>query len=270
MQYTRITLSNVNEDQQDILVAQLSELGFEGFEHHPDQLMAYINEEEFSDAALKEITGEMPFVTETIAQQNWNAVWESNFEPVIVDGFCVIRADFHTVDVQTPYEIIITPKMSFGTGHHATTQLVMMLMKELDFTGKQVFDFGTGTGVLAILAEKLGADYILGADNDEWAVNNALENTDRNACSKITIIQNLTEQLPSVSSDITLANINRHVLLRYMSELYENLNENGHLVLSGILVEDREIITKSAIEAGFTEIAARDLNNWMAMVFKKN
>ena len=269
MQYTRITLSNVNEDQQDILVAQLSELGFEGFEHHPDQLMAYINEEAFNDAEVKEITGEAPFVTETIAQQNWNAVWESNFEPVIVDGLCVIRADFHTVDVQTPYEIIITPKMSFGTGHHATTQLVMMLMKEIDFTGKQVFDFGTGTGVLAILAEKLGADYILGADNDEWAVNNAEENVARNACNKITIIQNSTELLPSVSSDITLANINRHVLLRYMKELYDNLNQNGHLILSGILVEDREIITKSATEAGFTEVAARDLNNWMAMVFSK-
>ena len=195
MQYIRITLNNVAEDAQDILVAQLSYLGFEGFEHNPDNLMAYINEDEFVEEELQAITGDQAYTTEIIAQQNWNALWESNFEPVIVDDFCIIRADFHNVQVTTPHEIIITPKMSFGTGHHATTQLMMILMKDMDFAGKQVLDFGTGTGVLAILAEQLGAAYALGIDNDEWAVNNALENIARNNCEKITIVQNDTDVL---------------------------------------------------------------------------
>ena len=269
MNTTKVTFNNIDEDSQDILIARLAESNYEGFEQSGNMLMAYITEDSFSDSELKNIAGDAPFTIDTIQKQNWNELWESNFEPVVVDDFCTLRADFHQIIATTPYEIVITPKMSFGTGHHATTQLMMLMMRDIDFTGKQVLDFGTGTGVLAILAEKLGASYILGIDNDEWSVENANENIGRNNCTKTTIILVNSEELPAIQTDVILANINRHILLQYMTQMYKNLRQGGTLLMSGLLVADRGIITESAMSSGFKFAEYKELNNWISMSFKK-
>ncbi len=269
MTNTKITFEDISEEQQDILIAQLSELGYEGFEQNDTELIAYIPEDRFTDRELAEVVGAQTYKRDIVAKQNWNEIWEKNFEPVIVEDFCTLRADFHDITITTKHEIIITPKMSFGTGHHATTQLVMLLMRDLEFKGRQVLDFGTGTGVLAILAEKLGAQYVLGIDNDDWSVENATENCERNNCTQITIVKVDSEELPAIQTDIILANINRHILLQYMPQLYKNLRQNGTLIMSGLLVEDREIITESASKNGFKFAEYKELNKWIALVFKK-
>ncbi len=269
MSTIKITFSKIDEERQDILIAQLSELGYEGFEQNPGELLAYIADSKFNEAALVEVADGLEYIKEAIAQQNWNELWESNFEPVVVEDFCTLRADFHDIEVTTPYDIIITPKMSFGTGHHATTQLVMLMMKDIDMKGKQVLDFGTGTGVLAILAEKLGASYILAIDNDDWSVENARENAERNGCNNITIIKVDGDQLPAIQTDLILANINRHILLQYMHQLYTNTKMGGTVVMSGLLVEDKEIIMTEAKKAGLTFFHYAELNNWISLVFKK-
>jgi len=269
MNYKRVTIATPDEAAQEILIAQLAELGYEGFEQNEGSLAAYIDEGAYDKAALEEMTGSTGYGVEDVAQQNWNAVWESNFEPVVVEGLCTIRADFHNIEVNTPYEIVITPKMSFGTGHHATTQLMLMGMSKLDMKSKHVLDFGTGTGVLAIMAELLGAADILAIDYDEWAVENSRENVARNHCSHIKVEQNATDQLPKMSADVILANINRHVLLQFMKEMYSNLVPGGTLLLSGILVEDISMVTEAAIKEGFQPAGQQSLNNWAALSFSK-
>ena len=269
MQNIKITFNNIDEDNQHILIARLSEIGFEGFEQMEESLFAYIHKEKFNDGELQDAAGSLSYQTEAIAPQNWNEVWESNFEPVFIDDFCTIRADFHLLKVATPYEIIITPKMSFGTGHHATTQLMVGLMKDMDIKGKQVLDFGTGTGVLAILAEKMGAYYVLGIDNDEWSIENATENLKRNNCTKTTVLQVTDEHLPPLTHDIILANINRNILLQYMAELYRDTKVGGTVLLSGLLIEDKDIIMQAAVNERFVFNEYRELNKWIAMSFKK-
>ena len=261
--------NNVDEGVQEILVAQLSEEGYDGFEQGADFLLAYIAEDAFNEARLQELALNSTYTLEKMAKQNWNEVWESNFQPVIVEDFCTIRADFHNIAITTPYEIVITPKMSFGTGHHATTQLMMLAMRDMDMQGKYVFDFGTGTGVLAILAEKLGASYVLAIDNDEWCVENANENMVRNNCKNITIHKAGDKGLPPIETDIILANINRHILLQYMSDIYANVKPGGSIIMSGLLSEDRPIIVHEAEKTGLTFASFRELNNWIAIVFNK-
>ncbi len=270
MQYIEVTINNVEEDMQDILVAQLSEIGYEGFVQAADSMQAYIDETTFNEDDLQSITNAYTYTLNVIPKQNWNAVWEGNFEPVTVEDFCTIRADFHNIDVTTQYDIIITPKMSFGTGHHATTQLVMLKMKDIDFKGKKVFDFGTGTGVLAILAEMLGAASVLGIDNDEWSVENAIENLGRNNCSKVVVEQNNTDTLPEGSFDVVLANINRHILLQYMPQLYSHTTIGGTVLMSGLLISDKEIIEEAATAAGLELFDYQELNNWIVLAFKRN
>jgi ribosomal protein L11 methyltransferase len=269
MHTIKIIFNNISEDNQDILVAKLSEIGYEGFEQTATSLLAYINEDNYKEYELLEVIKEQPYNIEIVPKQNWNQLWESNFEPVVIDGFCTIRADFHTLLVTTPYEIIITPKMSFGTGHHATTQLMMMMMKDIEFTGKQVLDFGTGTGVLAILAEKLGAYYVLAIDNDEWSVENTNENLERNNCSKVTALLETDGHIPVLIQDIILANINRHILLQYMDELYKNTKKGGIVLMSGLLTQDREVIVDAAIKTGFNRTCYQELNDWIALSFTK-
>ncbi|PQJ11398.1 50S ribosomal protein L11 methyltransferase [Flavipsychrobacter stenotrophus] len=269
MNYVEVTINNIDEDQQEILVAQLSDAGYEGFVQSADSLQAYIDEPTYDATELKEITGDSFFETKIIPKQNWNEVWESNFEPVIVEDFCTIRADFHDIEVTTPYEIIITPKMSFGTGHHATTQLVMMAMKHMDIAGKTVFDFGTGTGVLAIMAEKLGAASVFGIDNDEWSVENALENLGRNNSTRITVEQNNTDLLPQAQYDIILANINRHILLQYMPQLATCTVKDGIVLMSGLLTSDKDIITATAGAQGLELFDYQELNNWIVLSFRR-
>jgi ribosomal protein L11 methyltransferase len=260
-----------NSELQQILVALLAEQDYEGFEETETQLLAYIPESSFNEATL--ITLLEPFGTsyalERIEQTNWNAVWESNFEPVLVGAFCGIRAHFHPPFEPKPlHELIITPKMSFGTGHHATTYSMIELMRDVSFAGKQVFDFGTGTGILAILAQKLGAASVVGLEIDDWVVENARENVSINQAAGVEI--ELGSDLlgyDDQSFDILLANINRNVLLAHMKELKRLLKVDGILILSGILQEDESDICQAALSQQLYLKQKVSKASWLALSF---
>jgi ribosomal protein L11 methyltransferase len=270
MNYIQISLE-ADQDQRNILIALLDEAGFEGFEEKDAALLAFIPQERFEPSSLDGILapfGIMPEV-EIVEKRNWNIDWESNFSPVIVKDFCTVRAEFHDIKVDTPYEIIITPKMSFGTGHHATTRLMMALMSRMDIKGQKVLDFGTGTGILAVLADKLGAAAVLGIDNEDWSFENANENVKRNGSKAVDIKLGSLEIASGSSFNIILANINRHILLEYMSVLSEMLEPNGQLLLSGLLKEDRDIIAAAAAGCGMEFQEEAELDRWIALRFHK-
>jgi ribosomal protein L11 methyltransferase len=268
-QHIKITFGVNDELEGEILIAMLTDLGYEGFEQTDSELYAYIDHAQFDESSLTTATGRSDFQVDVVPAQNWNKLWESNFQPVIVADLCTIRAHFHEIEVATPYEIVITPKMSFGTGHHATTRMMLLLMTDVDFAGKAVLDFGTGTGVLAILAEKLGANEILAIDNDEWSVENAKENVWRNDCKNIAVLQGSLEDNILAETDVILANINRNILLSYMSLLYEQLIAGGHLLMSGLLEEDKKVIVDAASGVGFSLIKVINEGNWIALHVKK-
>ncbi|TWW01473.1 50S ribosomal protein L11 methyltransferase [Chitinophaga pinensis] len=268
MAHIAITLTCTDE-LKDILVAVLAEKGFEGFEEQQGNvLVAYIPEEDFNEADTNELTAGfgLTYTKERIEQTNWNAVWESNFQPVQVDDFCGIRAAFHApFDPQPQHEIVITPKMSFGTGHHATTYSVIKLMQGIDFRGKQVFDFGTGTGILAILACKMGASVIDAIDIDEWSVENTKENIVSNNALPVKVWQ--ADSLKNIrnSYNVVLANINRNILLEFMADMRRLLVRDGILLLSGILKEDETAILEAARQHALVLETQLEKDNWLAM-----
>jgi len=272
MQYFQVTILTKDNNIRELLIALLSEINYNGFEETESELIAYTDDDMFDEKQLKTITDQyqLNYHLQQIEKQNWNALWEENFQPVIVENFCTVKADFHKIESSTPYEIIITPKMSFGTGHHATTQLMMMQMQHLPFKGKEVLDFGTGTGILAILSELLGANKVTAIDNDEWSYENAKENIIRNSCKKIVIEHGSLEKTAGERFDIILANINRHILLGYLPQLHSLLNDNGILLMSGLLNEDEKIITDKAIENNFVIKKVTVLNNWIALLTEKS
>lgn len=249
-----------------MLVAALSEAGFEGFEEGEGFLKAFIPAAAFDEEAVKAIAAQQQagFTQSVIGETNWNAVWESNFEPVVVDDFVGLRADFHPPVTGVEQEIVITPKMSFGTGHHATTYQMIGQMRDIDFTGKRVFDFGTGTGVLAILAERLGAATILAVDNDDWSIANTTENLERNQCSRVMVEK--AETVPAHTQfDIILANINKNVILENMQSLAAQLAPGGTLLLSGLLVEDEADILTAASSRSLKLNRKTERNGWICL-----
>lgn len=272
MQYIQFSISVSNTQLRELLIAQLAELNFEAFEETDTELLAYVQAEQLDRSAFELLlaANDQPAFTETVMkQQNWNAQWEESFQPVIVPGICTVRATFHDLQVNTPHEIVITPKMSFGTGHHATTQLMMQQMAEIDFKAKTVFDFGSGTGILAILAEQMGASEVTGIDNDEWSYENAIENAEQNKCRSVKILLGTIDLVGGKDFDIILANINRHILLQYMGQMFENLVDNGKILMSGLLTDDFDIINDSATEVGFKLLNKHELNNWIVLLYQK-
>ena len=274
--YIHITVQTTDSEESDILVARLSQSGFEGFEEEPKKLHAFIPESLYDATRVENIIAEIkgvadPFHTlfevEYIEPRNWNAEWEKDFEPVVVDRFCAIRAHFHEPVPDVQYDLVITPKMSFGTGHHATTHMMISVMQHLEFRGLSVLDFGTGTGVLAILACKLNAGPVTAIDSDEWSIENATENAKLNDCEKIRI-----ERRDSLSGmgrfDIILANINLRVILENMEFLRQHLNQSGVFIGSGVLESDEEKISKKAHEAGFTLERLMNRDNWICFSLK--
>jgi ribosomal protein L11 methyltransferase len=268
--YIHIKFQPVTKEQQEILLAHLTELNYEGFEEGVNYTSAFIPEDLYNEEDTYQlVAGTGTSITkELIAPRNWNAEWEENFQPVIIDEFCGIRAHFHAPLQNVQHEIIITPKMSFGTGHHATTHLMIQSMQPLNFNGKQVLDFGTGTGVLAILAERLGAKPILAIDNDEWSITNAAENIALNHCSNITI-QHAERLDMSTEFDIILANINKHVLLANMEGIKQHLTLDGVVIMSGLLTGDRVDIEKSAANSGLKVFECNTRGDWMCLLLKK-
>lgn len=257
-----------NEAQQEILISQLSDLEADGFEQNDDSLVVYFKEAAFKSYEVNEVLKGHSYTITTIEEKNWNEVWESNFHPVIVDKFCAIRAEFHEPITNVEREIIITPKMSFGTGHHATTYMMIKQMQGLDFTNKTVFDFGTGTGILSILAEKLGASAVTAIDVDDWSITNTKENISRNGCSKISVT--LSSRIPQQQQfDIILANINRNVILDYLPQLKNSLKENSYLLLSGLLNSDKKDIIEACEKENLKLITTNERNNWISLLFIK-
>lgn len=266
--YIQVTIQNTSAEQSEMLIAQLAEAGFDGFEEMEYSLKAFTNQEQFSKETLAEMLApfNLQYTTEIIASKNWNEEWEKNFDPVIVDDFVGIRADFHAPINNVEHEILITPKMSFGTGHHATTYLMMQQMRSIDFNSKSVFDFGTGTGILAILAEKLGAASVFAIDNDGWSIENAKENAEKNACLKIDLTLK-DDPGGEETFDIIVANINKNVILAYLSVLVNRLKNGGHLLLSGLLKEDEEDIQQMAKTLPLKYISTTHKNNWICITF---
>lgn len=253
---------------QEILTALLEDCGFEGFEQRADALVAAAPMGTVDADAVQVIAAKwnVRAIAETVEPQNWNARWEADYKPVVVPGWCTVRAHFHLPATDTPHEVVITPKMSFGTGHHATTWLMLDAMRGIDFRGKTVLDFGTGTGVLAILAGKLGATRVLAIDNDAWSVENAVENAELNGLGKKMEVQaGSLEAARGATFDVILANINRHVLLEHMREMRSILAPTGTAFISGLLEEDESVIIALARATGFLPQPARHRNGWIAL-----
>ncbi|MCW3073696.1 MAG: hypothetical protein JWP69_765 [Flaviaesturariibacter sp.] len=265
MNHTQVSIE-ATEEQQEILIAVLSELEAVGFEQTENTLIAYFDENNFPSYDVSAALDGYTFYTTTIAEKNWNAEWESNFEPVIVDDFCAVRAHFHQPIKGVQHDILITPKMSFGTGHHATTYMMMQQMRELDFMGKSVFDFGTGTGVLAILAEKLGAAAVLAIDNDKWSIENGNENAANNNCKRVEMV--LQDVVPSGQAfDIILANINRNVILHFISDLKKAVVPGGFILFSGLLIADENDIVEACSQQALQLVKQTQKSGWISILF---
>jgi ribosomal protein L11 methyltransferase len=267
--YIKITFELKDNSLSDILVAQLSQCGFEGFEERPDSLDAFISEERLSIEDLEKIifANGLAYTKTLIPPKNWNEEWEKNFEPVIVDDFCGIRASFHPPFTGLRHDIVITPKMSFGTGHHATTFLMIRAISTIDCKGKKMLDFGTGTGVLAILAKKCGAKKIVAIDNDDWSIENAAENIWENDCSKIILIKD-NSIAQTGNFEIILANISKNVILHHLPSFRQHLTDSGVLILSGLLDKDYDEIEKEARYNNFRVFSKREKENWICLILK--
>lgn len=266
--YSKITIEVASSEEAERCIAELSEINFYAFEEDEDYLIAYIKEEDFNEEQLREVISNKIFTKNTIEEENWNKQWESGIQPVIINEFVAIRPSFHEPVKNVKHDLIITPKMSFGTGHHATTFLMIALMEKIDFHNKTVLDFGTGTGVLAILAEKLGAAKVIAIDNDEWSINNSKENIEANNCKHIEVRQK--QDIEGLGTfDIVLANINLNVLSDAAPSISAVLNKEAHLLVSGFLEEDKKKISNIFDEINIVKKQTLDKKGWIAITFHK-
>lgn len=270
MNYMAVHIQVSDPQMQDLLIGELSREGFEGFEQQEEELCAYVPEKDYPEAALRQILSghQLAWRATSIAPQNWNAVWESSFSPVVIEDFCAIRAAFHAPVENVQHEIVITPKMSFGTGHHSTTFTMVLAMKGIDFKGKKVLDFGTGTGILAVLAEQLGASTVFAIDNDPWAVENALENVRENHAAKVQV--SLEDKIPEDRYEVILANINRHIILENLPAMAKALQPDGILLLSGILEADEDMILAAADSHSLQFSKRFPQNGWLTLQMRKS
>lgn len=253
---------------REVLMAELAELGFESFVESEEGLTAYIQQPDWNEGLLEGLmTSSIPdlkmsWEVKTIEATNWNAEWEKSFDPISVDGACLIRAPFHEIQGDYKFVITIEPKMSFGTGHHATTHLIISEMLQMEWEGLDVLDMGSGTAVLAILAEKMGARDIDAIDIDEWAFENAEENAKRNDCTKIRCLLGGAELLGDKKYDVILANINRNILLRDMNLYRDVLKDGGKILFSGFYEQDVIELEKVATPLGLKIQNKRLMNEW--------
>lgn len=275
MQYIEVNVTGLSREKSEILTAELSELGFESFiEGRNGDFSAFIPLDSFDIMKVANFLEEKAmrdgfvYKVEKIEEQNWNAVWETAYQPVRI-GNCFIRAPFHEPDPTAILDLVIEPKMSFGTAHHETTQLMIRYLLQTDFTNSSVLDMGTGTGILAIIAAKLGANHVVAIDNDEWSYLNAIENVSRNDVTSIHVIHGTAANIPDRKFDYIFANINRNILLQDMPLYFNCLAKNGSLILSGFFHEDLEIVAKAAAALGMRQINMDSLNYWTLVTFVK-
>lgn len=256
------------ENRHDDLIAELCVLGYDGFEQTDTQLIAYIPILDFEENNLNLLLNRYNLTCSLsiIEKTNWNAVWESNFQPIRIGDKIGVRADFHPPLEEVEHELVITPRMSFGTGHHATTALMLENLLPLPLQDKTVLDFGTGTGILGILALRLGASRVLGIDNDPWCVENAAENCKMNGV-KMNLI--LAETPPQNDTfDVVLANINLHLIQAHIIALRSCLKNHSTLLLSGLLTRDEPIVDELCREQGLEKIARAGKNGWLVLIYQ--
>lgn len=255
----------------DVLIALLGDLEYESFVQNETGFEAYIQKDLFEEEQLKSL-GEFDFTykwgVQNIKQENWNEEWEKNFHPVLVEDKCCIRASFHETQ-KVQLDIIINPKMSFGTGHHDTTWMMSRALFDLDLKGKDVLDMGCGTGVLAIIAKKLGAAKVTGIDIDDWSIENSIENAQLNNTEGIFFFKGNAADLKNKNFDIILANINRNVLLADMPQYFESTNSGGQLLLSGFFENDFDELNKKAIACGYIFDSKVERNGWALLKYRK-
>lgn len=269
-----LSFTTTSLTQAELLMAFLSDFPFYTFSEEGQQLHAYIKAEDWSETLKSELDKieliqDTPYEIQFLPYTNWNAVWESNFQPIEVPGFCGVRASFHPPFEQVKYEILIDPEMAFGTGHHETTFMMMQLMEHLDFSQKRVFDYGCGTGILAILADKMGAKLIDAVDIEKPAYENTLVNAQKNDTNNIKAIHGTLAQVLGADFHIILANINRNVILSSLHSLNLKLTKDGLLLLSGILKVDFEIVKLAAEKEGFTYKKHLSKGDWVAILMQK-
>lgn len=260
-------------DKSDVLIAVLEEFPFNGFQETPSGFVAFIEKSEYTSKVEDQVSKLQPLhpfelKTSQLPDTNWNAVWESQFEKVRIDDFCEIRADFHKPSNDVKHEILINPKMAFGTGHHATTESVIRQMSALDFVDKRVFDYGCGTGILSIMAEKLGSKSIFANDIEVEAVENTQENIESNQCRKIEVALGDINSTKEVF-DIILANINRNVLIHTMKGMNERLKTGGQLICSGVLERDLDKLRQSLEDNNFEIHNKTENQGWLCILALK-
>ncbi|MDP2722337.1 MAG: 50S ribosomal protein L11 methyltransferase [Bacteroidales bacterium] len=277
MNYYLITIPIPDhQDRTDMLIAELGEAGFESFEETETQLLAYIPEKDYKANLMAEIEYcQLPEVknkitTEFINDRNWNELWESNYPPVMISETCIVRAPFHECPPNIEYDIVIKPKMAFGTAHHETTAQMLKVILKLDIAGKRVLDMGCGSGVLAILCSMKGTSEITAIDFDEWSVSNTIENSEINHIQNITILLGDADLLKSpMEFDVVLANINKNILLRDIPAYVGVLAPGGSIYFSGFYTADLKVITSVANTNHLTYIDSCSENNWVVAHFIK-
>lgn len=271
----RVVSCQITGSEAEMVSALLMEAGFEGIEEQVDALKAYVHIDRIDQLGLDTLVDTLavqynfPYEWDTLEEENWNTRWEADFQPVTVEGRCLVRASFHAPRPDWPHDIIIDPKMSFGTGHHATTYQMIARMLDLSWTGKRVLDLGSGTAVLAILAEQLGATGIDAIDNDAWAFENAKENITTNQCQRIRPLMGTLADLGAPAPyHAILANINRSVLLESAQDLRTWLVPGGTLLMSGLLTEDQPMVVDTYRQAGFQLQWQGQQENWVCLHFE--
>lgn len=274
-QYIKVEIA-VNESAQERVMAELLVIGFDSFAEHDTFLEAYVEKALFNETELKEVLNEIDstytYVFADMPNINWNEEWEKNFEPLVIANKCYVRASFHPDRPEFEYEVVINPKMSFGTGHHATTSLMLEYELETNLQDKIMIDAGCGTGILSILAQKKGAQKIFAFDIEDWAFENLIENCNLNGCDRIQTGQGTITEIisPEIQVDILLANINKNVLLSEMDEYYKRLLPKGLLFLSGFYEEDIQDILTRAETAGFKKESFKVKDRWVSMKLVKD
>jgi len=274
MDFIQVTVQTP-EELTDIITAELSQVGYDTFMETENGLCAYITEDIFSETELQAVlqkyqqVADLPYSTDKIPQQNWNEEWEKNFEPLLISGICSVRASFHPQPENITYDIVINPKMSFGTGHHETTTLMIQNQLDLAHTSKRVLDMGCGTGILAILAVKLGAGEVVAVDIEDWTVENARENAALNNTPVEVRLGDIEVVRQDQPYDIILANINRNVLLADIPVYALLLKPGATLVMSGFYTEDLDAILAVAQANNLVYKSVREKNNWISVVMTR-
>lgn len=275
MRYIEASFFIADEELQEVLVSLLDPLGFEGFEMTEDCIKAYIPMPQYEQLVAEKTFDEIPLLkgvkieTLIIEETNWNEVWESGFQPVFIQDQVQIRASFHPVDDKMKYDLLIDPKMSFGTGHHETTSMMVETMLGDNYAGIDVLDFGSGTGILAILAAKMGATKVVAIDHEHWAYENALENVERNQVSGITVLEGDQSVIPNESYQIILANVNKNVIFQSLEQLLQHLLPDGYIYLSGLLNTDRPATLELTEKLGLQLVSELAQGQWICLKLKK-